>query len=207
MINVHIVDDHRMLVQGLRLTIKESDNITVSGVSHTLAECRTTLAFETPDVLLLDLSLPDGSGIDFCTEVRKMYPSIKVLVLTSHDECSVARRVMENGASGYILKNGLSEEVVAGIEAVMDGETFLCDEINIMLKKQQNQPLWLTIREQEVMQLVANGYTNKGVADELKLSVETVKSYRKSALFKIVGELGGNTVEAINIARKKGWIK
>ena len=179
MITVHIIDDHKMLVEGLQELIKKTENITILGVSHCIKECRAALAIQTPDVLLLDLNLPDGSGIDFCSEVRKKYPNIKILILSTHNEYSVVKRALDNGASGYILKNTLSEEVIAGIEAVMEGETFLCDEIDALMKKQKNQQVRLTKRETEVLQLITAGYSNQETADKLFLSVETIKSYRK----------------------------
>ena len=185
MINVHIIDDHRMLVEGLCISINESGIAKVTGISHTLAECRNALTVQLPDVLLLDINLPDGSGIDFCAEIRKKYPSIKVLVLTTHDEYSVARRVLDNGALGYILKNALSEKVIAGIEAVMNGKTFLCDEIEVLMKKHGEQPVWLTAREQELLRLIVDGYTNQEIADKVFLSVETIKTYRKNLILKL----------------------
>ena len=185
MFNVHILDDHKMLVEGLCISINESGIAKVSGISHNLTECRNYLISQQPDILLLDLYLPDGSGIDFCAEIRQKYPSIKVLVLTTHDEYSVARRVMDNGASGYILKNALSEEVITGIEAVMKGETFLCDEINMLMKKHSEQPVWLTSREQELLRLIVDGFTNQEIADKVFLSVETIKTYRKNLILKL----------------------
>jgi len=185
MITVHITEDHKMLVEGLQKAINESEIATVTGVSYNLAESRKALVFGPPDVLLLDLTLPDGYGVDYCTEVRKKYPEIKILILTSHDEYSVARRVMENGASGYILKNSLSEEVIAGIETVMDGKIFLCEEIDILMKKGANNVVWLTKREEELLKLIVEGYTNQEAADKLFLSLETIKSYRKNIIQKL----------------------
>ncbi len=203
MITVHITDDHKMLVEGLCVSINGSGIATVTGISHTLADCRHALAFTTPDVLLLDLNLPDGSGIDFCTEIKQKYPAVKVLVLTTHDEYSVAKRVMDNGASGYILKNSLSEEVIAGIEAVMDGEMFLCDEIDILMRKRTEQPVWLTAREQELLRLIVDGYTNQEIADKIFLSVETIKTYRKNLILKLGAK---NSMMLVKIAIEKKLI-
>jgi DNA-binding NarL/FixJ family response regulator len=108
-----------------------------------------------------------------------------VLILTTHNEYSIAKRVMNNGASGYILKNALSEEVLAGIEAVMNGEIFMCDEIDLLMKKRNENPLWLTVREQELLRLIIDGYTNQEIADNLFLSIETIKTYRKNLLLKL----------------------
>jgi DNA-binding NarL/FixJ family response regulator len=185
MINIHITDDHKILVEGLQILINKSMNVSITGISHTLEECRKALAHQTPDVLLLDLSMPDGSGIDFCTEIHKKYPHIKILILTTHNEYSIARQVLENGASGYILKNALSEEILTGIETVMQGETFLCDEIERLMKKQPELQIWLTTREKELLQLIVDGYTNQEMADKMFLSIETIKTYRKNLILKL----------------------
>ncbi|MDR0420805.1 MAG: response regulator transcription factor [Prevotellaceae bacterium] len=185
MITVHITDDHKMLVEGLTLSVNESNIAKVTGTSSSLAECRNALELQTPDVLLLDINLPDGSGVEFCTEVKLKYPCVKVLILTTHNEYSIAKRVMENGASGYILKNALSEEVITGIETVMNGKIFLCDEIDILMKSRNESQIWLTVREQELLRLIIDGYTNQEIADKVFLSVETVKTYRKNLLVKL----------------------
>lgn len=185
MINVHITDDHKMLVEGLCNAINESGVATVSGASYTLAECRKAMTFNTPDVLLLDINLPDGSGVDFCAEMCRRHPDVKIIVLTTHNEFSIAKRVMENGASGYILKNALSEEVIAGIQAVANGETFLCDEIDCIINKKRDQQIWLTSREQDLLRLIVDGCTNQEIADKLFLSVETIKTYRKNLILKL----------------------
>ncbi|MDR1553217.1 MAG: response regulator transcription factor [Prevotellaceae bacterium] len=185
MITVHITDDHKMLVEGLTLSINESDIATVIGTSSTLSECRTALASQNPDVLLLDINLPDGNGVDFCVEIKQKYPNLKVLILTTHNEYSIARRVMDNGASGYILKNALSEEVIIGIETVMSGKIFLCDEIDILMKNRNENPIWLTVREQELLRFIVNGFTNQEIADKMFLSIETIKTYRKNLILKL----------------------
>ena len=203
MITVHITDDHKMLTEGLQLSIDESGVAIVSGISHSLSECRNALKFQSPDVLLLDLNLPDGNGVDFCVEIRQKYPHIKILVLTTHDEYSVAQRVMNSGASGYILKNSLSEEVIAGIETVMNGEIFLCDEINILMKKQADQSIWLTSREQELLRLIVDGHTNQEIANQVFLSVETIKTYRKNLIFKLGAK---NSMMLVRMALEKKLI-
>lgn len=118
--------------------------------------------------------LPDGNGVDFCVEVHKKYPDMKILVLTSHDEYSIAKRVMANGASGYILKNSLSEEVIAGIKVVANNKVFLCEEVDILLKEHTDKPVWLSSREQELLRLIVDGYSNQG---------ENCKLYFRQELF------------------------
>lgn len=192
-----------MLVEGLCAAINGSGVAEVAGVSYSLAECRAALAAGLPDVLLLDLNLPDGSGVDFCAEVLVEYPELKVLILTTHDEYSVARRVMEGGAAGYILKNALSEEVVIGIQAVVNGEKFLCEEIDLVMRRGNSKAVWLTRRERELLKLIVDGYTNQEIADKVFLSVETIKTYRKNLIFKLGAK---NSMMLVRIAMEEKLI-
>jgi DNA-binding NarL/FixJ family response regulator len=203
MINVHIVDDHKVVVEGLKVLINESKNIKVSGVSYCLEECRKALLFSAPDLLLLDINLPDGNGIEYCSEVQKKYPEIKILILTTHSEYSVAKQALDNGVSGYIVKNALSEELFTGIETVMDGEIFVCDEIDILMKRKQKQQIWFTKREKEVLQGISDGLINQQIADKLYLSIETIKTYRKNLNQKVGAK---NTIMLVNMARENNWI-
>ena len=203
MITIHITDDHKILVEGLKLLISESKDIQISGVSYNLEQCRKALTQENPDVLLLDLNLPDGSGIDFCSEIRRKYPHLKILILTTHNEYSVAKQTLENGASGYILKNALSEEVIAGIETVMQGKVFLCDEIDVLMKRKKEQQIWLTNREKELLRLIVDGYTNQEMADKMFLSIETIKTYRKNLILKLGAK---NSVLMAKMAIENQWV-
>jgi DNA-binding NarL/FixJ family response regulator len=203
MITVHILDDHKFLVEGLELLINESKEITVTGVSYSLETCRKALQQQLPDVLLLDLNLPDGSGIDFCGEIHQKEPQIKILVLTTRSEYSVAKQVMENGASGYILKNAKSEDIIAGIKAVMDDEVYLCAEIDTLLKKRTDQHVWLTSREKQLLKLMIDGYTNQEIADKMFLSVETIKSYRKNLILKLGAK---NSILMVKMAMENCWV-
>lgn len=185
MITIHITDDHKILTEGLSILINESKTTLVTGISHTLAECRSAFSFKRPDILLLDIQLPDGNGIDFCKEMRGKYPELKILALTTHNEYSVVRRMMDNGAHGYILKNSLSEEILAGIETIMNGEIFLCEDVDILIKKQDEKNVWLTTRERELLRHIVDGCTNQEIADKLFLGVETIKTYRKNLILKL----------------------
>ncbi|MGP1421872.1 MAG: response regulator [Tannerella sp.] len=203
MIRVHITDDHRMLVEGLETAINESGVAQVTGVSHTIAESRRACAAEHPDILLLDINMPDGSGIDFCAEMHVARPAMKILMLTSYHEFTIVNRAIAAGASGYILKNALSEEVVCGIESVMAGEMFLSHEIDLLMKKRSNQPIWLTAREQELLRHIVDGYTNQQIADRMFLSVETIKTYRKNLIQKLGAK---NSMALVKIAMEEKWV-
>ncbi len=185
LINVAIVDDHRMLIEGIAKAIVESRVATVTGTYHSLAECRIGLARSLPDVLLLDIHLPDGNGVEFCKELHELYPGLKILILTSFGEMSIPRRALRNGAMGFVLKNALMEEVINGIATVNAGEVFLCGEVERMMKRTRtHEVVWLTVREREMLRLIAKGYSNPEIAQMLLLSEETIKTYRKNLLLK-----------------------
>lgn len=185
MIKVAIVDDHKILTEGLQGLINESGLATVVGIAHSAAECRDSLGFWKPEVLLLDVGLPDISGLDFCKELKAQYPDLKVLALTTHNEYSVVRQMLDNGASGYLIKNAMPDEVIAGIEAVAAGEIFLCHEIDILMKRPSEKNIWLSERERELLKLISEGLTNGEIADKIFLSPETIKGYRKNLLLKL----------------------
>ena len=149
------------------------------------------------DLVLLDINLPDDNGLDVCKLISEKYPQIKVLAITSFNEYTIIRKMLENGASGYILKNSMPEEVIEGIETVLKGETFLCHEVDLLMKKKTDQQIFLTPRETELLQLICNGYTNPEIAEKLFLGVETINSYRKNLLFKLNAR---NTAVLVKIA-------
>ena len=185
-IQVAIVDDHKMVVKSLSKLIEESKDITVSDVYYNIKSCRKGLAERLPDLLLLDIGLPDGDGVEYCAELTKNHPGLKVIMLTSYKEFNVAKRALQNGALGYILKNAEPEEIIAGIETVYQGDSFLCEEIDILLKNKKNMKApWYSPRETEILQYIANGYTTREIAKKIFRDDETVKTHRRNLLIKL----------------------
>ncbi|MDR0750673.1 MAG: response regulator transcription factor [Tannerellaceae bacterium] len=146
LINVAIVDDHKVIADGLERLINESGLACVTGKAHSIAGCRELLKDRQPEVLLLDISMQDGSGIDLCPEIKAKYPQVKVLMLTSYGELATITRALEAGANGYVLKNSEPEELLEGICTVASGERFLCEEANMTLQMNENSPMELTRR-------------------------------------------------------------
>jgi len=205
LIKVAIADDHKMIVKILSKMINESKIAQITDTYHDLNSCRTGLAQSLPDVLLLDIGMPDGDGVDFCAEITKIYSGIKVIMLTSYKEFNVAKRALHNGALGYVLKNAEPEEIFAGIETVYKGEQFLCEEIDIMLKERlKEQVVWYSPREKEILQYIADGYTTKEIADKIFRDEETVKSFRKNLLIKIVAK---NAFEMVKKACEQNLVR
>ena len=205
MITVSILDDHKVLVKSLSKLINDSEIARVTDVYYTISSGRSGLAKSLPDVLLLDIGLPDGDGVEFCAELMKAYPGLKIIMLTSYKEFNVAKRALHNGALGYILKNAEPEEIFAGIETVNLGEQFLCEEIDILLKdKLDMKAVWLSPREKEVLQYIADGYTTNEIAKKIFRDEETVRSHRRILLIKLVAV---NTALLIKKACEQNLVK
>lgn len=182
MINVHITEDHKLISEGLTPLINKSGIAVVTGISSTLTECRNAFLFSIPDILLLDISLPDGNGMDFCEEVKKKYPSIKVIALTIHNEYSIVQRMFGSGASGYVLKDANSEEVIAAIKLVMNDGIFISHAIEDMMNNPKKEEVsgWLSVQEKKVLIYIADGYSSKKISENMGLTIRTVETYRKN---------------------------
>ncbi len=203
MSRILIVDDHPLIAQSLSSIISDSKVGEVVAMASTAKQCLDLIAIKHFDLVLLDINLPDGNGLDICKSIIEKYPQTRVLAITSFNEYTIIRKMMENGASGYILKNSMPEEVIEGIETVLKGETFLCHEVDILMKKKSDQQIFLTPRETELLQLICEGYTNPEIADKLFLGVETINSYRKNLLFKLNAR---NTAVLVKIAMEQKLI-
>ena len=181
-IGVLIVDDHRILVEGLKRLFVNSETIQVIGVAYTRKECRHAISKTIPDVILLDISLPDISGIDLCKEIKDQYPQIKIVALSSFNEYAIVRQMLENGASGYVVKNAMPEEIIMSVEMVMSNESFLCEEIDLLMRNRCHNPVWLTPREKELLRFIVEGFTNPEIAKRMFMGVETSNRYRMNLL-------------------------
>ncbi|MDD4777498.1 MAG: response regulator transcription factor [Fermentimonas sp.] len=185
MITVHIVDDHRILVEGLKILVNNSGFAQTTALSYSGKDCLWKLSFEQPRVILLDINLPDWSGIDLCKIIKEKYPQVKIIALTSYSEYSVVRQMLENGASGYIIKNAMPEEILLGIRTVADNRTFLCEEVDILMNKRSTEQIWLTPREKVLLKYIVDGYTNPEISEQMYLAVDTINNYRKKLLCKL----------------------
>jgi DNA-binding NarL/FixJ family response regulator len=186
-IKVFIVDDHYMVIEGIHSLLQNEKKIEWVGHASNAASCLSFLEHqETPDVILMDINLPDKSGIDLCREVKEKYPSTFILGLSTFNQQSFIEKMMSSGASGYLLKNATQEELLEGIQAVVNGKQFLSFDAVLALRKvetSENVPV-ITRREKEVLGLIADGMTNNEIAQKLFISVATVDTHRKNLLAK-----------------------
>ena len=188
-ISILIVDDHAVLRTGLKLLLNSQDDMEIIGETGNGKEAVKMTADLKPRVVLLDLSLEDINGLDILTELKNISPNIKVLVLTMHDDEGYLHTVLESGGDGYILKKAADIELLTAIRAVNRNEIFLDPSLTKAVlkslyngyRKEQNDSdtkELLSTRENEVLKLVALGYTNKQIADKLVVSIKTVESHK-----------------------------
>jgi DNA-binding NarL/FixJ family response regulator len=195
--NVFIVDDHYMVIEGIRSLLQNEKSIEWAGHATNAASCLAFLQQQQPDVILMDINLPDKSGIDLCKEVKEKYPSVFIVGLSTFNQQSFIQKMMDSGASGYVLKNASQEELMEAIETVVKGKIFLSDEAAQSLQKKGNTAIVLTRREKEVLELIAEGMTNNVIAQKLFISPATVDTHRKNLLAKLDAK---NTASLVKIA-------
>jgi len=182
---IFIADDHYMVIEGIRSLLMNEKNIEWMGHAMNGASCLTSISKQQPDVLLLDINLPDISGIELCLELTKNYPDMNILGLSSYNQLSYIQKMMSNGASGYLLKNAEKDEILDAIETVMAGKKYFSKEAAAMIQENRNKKIpAVTRREKEVLQLIADGYTNHQIAEKLFISSATVDTHRTSLLSK-----------------------
>lgn len=203
-IKIFITDDHYMIVEGIRALLQQEESIEWMGHAMTGASCLAFLQRQQPDVLLLDINLPDRSGIDLCREIHMQFPAIRIIGLSSFNQQSYITKMMEEGAAGYLLKNASREELIEGIQAVMDGKSFLSQEAAQVLAQPADAKIpVLTRREKEVLGLIAEGLTNNAIAEKLFISTTTVDTHRKNLLTKFDVK---NTANLIRLAAQYQFI-
>ena len=183
-IKVFIVDDHYMVVEGIRSLLQDAKKVEWMGHAMNADSCLAFLKHQQPDVILMDINMPGKSGIDLCKEVKEKYPSVFIIGLSTFNQQSFIQKMMDNGASGYVLKNATQEELLEAIETVAKGKLFMSNEVAQVLRNQDNAEIVLTRREKEVLEMIAEGLTNGEIAEKLFVSISTVDTHRKNLLAK-----------------------
>jgi DNA-binding NarL/FixJ family response regulator len=174
-----------MVIEGIRSLLQYEQQVEWMGHAMNADSCLAFLQKQQPDVILMDINLPDKSGIDLCKEVKSKYPSIQVIGLSSFNQQSFIQKMLESGASGYVLKNATREELMDAIETVMDGRRFLSDDAAATVKRNEDSKIpVITRREKEVLLLIAEGMTNNEIGEKLFISTTTVDTHRKNLLTK-----------------------
>lgn len=195
-----IVEDHPIVTESVLRLITDSGLAIVCLCASTAAKGLGYLNGQHVDVILLDINLPDMSGIDFCRESRQRFPEVKILAITSMAQRHIVENMLENGADGFVLKTSDSGEIIEGIKAVLEGKKFLGEGVKELLEKKYNPaddvPV-ISKREVEVLRLIADGLTNQEIGEKLFISPLTVDSHRKNLLLKFNAK---NTASLVKIA-------
>jgi DNA-binding NarL/FixJ family response regulator len=211
-IRVVLADDHAVVRKGIREFLEEAGDIQVIAEATTGTEAVTLTLEHQPDVAVLDIQMPEMSGIEATRQIKAQMPEVHVLVLTAYDDDPYIFAMLQAGASGYVLKTAPSEELVRAVQAVARGESALDPAVTakVMAQLASGRPAGaqaaverLTERELEVLRLAAQGDTNRAIGHKLGISDRTVQGH----LANIFGKLGVSTrTEAVLLAMKQGWI-
>ena len=211
-IRVLIADDHAVLRAGLRMLINAQSDMQAVGEAEDTEETLAQIEHLSPDVVLLDISMPGGGGLRVLWALQHIPSPPRVLVLTMHEDDEYLREALRLGAAGYIVKSAADQELLSAIRSVMQGNVYIHPSMTRALldnllptTESLSQDPWDTLseREQQVIRLVAMGYTNREVAAQLHLSVKTVETYRSRAMEK----LGFRTrAQLVQYAARRGFL-
>jgi two-component system response regulator NreC len=203
-----LADDHTIVRQGLKLIISSHADLQVIGEAANGREVLELAEKLKPDVILMDVAMPELNGIEATRRLREVSPRTKVLVLSMHKEAVYVREILKAGARGYILKDAIDTELISAIQSVARGDGYISPAISGTLLSDYRQNITnpldlLSSREREVLQLIAEGKTNKEVATRLNLSVYTVDSHRGKIMEKLNLH---STGELVRFAMKQGLV-
>ncbi len=210
MIKVAICDDHNMVLRGIETMLEDTESITITATYSLGKQLLEDIEGNVPNVLLLDINLPDSNGLDICKELTKKYPDLSIIALSNYSETGFIKNMLRNGANGYLLKNTDKQDLILAITTVNKGETYLPRNIqDILLNDSIGNPSQvsfipkLTRREKEVLNLISNEHTNQEIAELLFISTKTVESHRNN----LIQKLGvRNTAGLIRVALEKGLL-
>ena len=207
MIQVFIVDDHPVVIEGIHSLLQNEKDIEWVGQAMNAQSCLGFFVNNTADVILMDISIPGMDGVELCAVMKEKYPAIMILGLSTFNQGLYIKKMVENGASGYILKNSSKEELIKAIHAVYEGHIYFSGEVGIALQEYQKSSSIelpeLSNREKEILGLIAEGYTNPQIAEKIFLSSFTVDSHRKNILTKLNVK---NTASLVRLAVEKKLI-
>jgi DNA-binding NarL/FixJ family response regulator len=196
-VRILVVDDHEFIRQGLRAVIEKQPGWEVVGEAVTGREAIALAEQHNPDVVVMDVSMPDINGLEATAQLLRSRPQIKVLVLSMHDSEQIVRQVLASGARGYMLKSDAGRDLVTAIDSLTEGRPFFTPKISELLlsgylrqtdagrQEKSEEPNPLTVRETEILQLLADGRSNKEIAGLLNISARTVETHRRNLMSKL----------------------
>nr|WP_295868162.1 response regulator transcription factor [uncultured Chitinophaga sp.] len=204
---IALVDDHPIVMEGLEKVLSARENLEVAGQFTKGEDLLSFLKEIAVHIVLLDIALPDISGIDLCKSIKTLFPQTIVIALSNHNNRNIIMEILKNGASGYLLKNASARELIHCIDAARNGEIVFSQDVkNIIFSPQltSSQDLArLTNREKQVLELIALGKTTTEMAEQLYVSRFTIESHRKNLLKKFTAK---NVAELIRTATQQGFL-
>ena len=213
MINILIADDHKVFRDGIISILGEVPDMNIIGEASDGREVLSQLEGLAPDVILMDITMGESNGIDTTKIVKQRYPLIKVLVLSMHGESAYIVKMLEAGASGYLLKDAGKDEMIRAIRTVAEGNTYYSHRVSSAIVEhltnpnrlhQKTKQIPLTKREIDVLRLIAEEYTNPEIANTLHISLRTVDTHRRNLLEKLKLK---NTAGLVKYAIKNGLVE
>ena len=186
-ISVVIIEDHSIFIEGLCTVLQNVEGIVIAGTFMNGESALQFIRSHPVDVVFLDISLPEMSGIEVCRSIKSVNKSVKVIALTNHTEKSVITEMLQNGANGYLLKNTSKQDLINAIFQVLNDQLSMNGEVQSILFSQSAPPAdipRLTKREQEILKLVSEGATTTAIANQLFISPQTVETHRKNLMQK-----------------------
>jgi DNA-binding NarL/FixJ family response regulator len=187
-IRILIVDDHPVVLEGMKALLQDNDMVDVKACCSNGKDALEFLRENRVDVVLLDINLPDISGIDLCKSIKQQYAHIHIVAISNYNERSMITKMLQNGATGYVLKNASAEEIMDAIRAVVKKTVYFSPEVQKSLfEAALDDPLdlpKLTRREQEVLRCIAEGKTTAEIGDTLFISPHTVETHRRNLMQK-----------------------
>lgn len=209
-IRLAIVDDHAVVLDGLKTMLNAFENLEVVYTSQNGHQLLNHFQSEVPDVLLMDIQMPEINGIDLCKQIAKQHPAVKVIAFTSFDDSNYVKQIFRSGAKGYLLKNSDKQTIVKAIETVMQDEEYMDDAIKKILLQESitghRRSIFevpLTKREKEILKLIAEGLSSQEIADNLFISLRTVETHRLNLNQKLDVK---NTAGLVKEAIKRGLV-
>lgn len=209
-INLLIVDDHTMFLEGIISLLERESNITIIDKAINGIDALKIIQKATIDFIILDISMPEMDGIELSKILKKQYPHIKILILSTHSNVMILSRLIRIGVNGYLLKNAEKEELLKAINIIASGENYFTEELeekhfsnNTRIEKQISNLTELSSREKEILVLIAQEYNTAEIAEKTFISLNTVNTHRRNLLSKLNAK---NTAGLVKYAVENGLV-
>ena len=200
-----MVDDHPMVIEGMKAMLNQIRYVELCATASNAYEAMEKVKENQPDLVITDINMPEISGVELTSKLKKEFPNLKIIGMSTFNERSYISQMIQNGADGFLVKSASKEEIETAISSVLDGKMHLSSDARMSTSEQKelkNQPT-LTSREKEILTLISEGFTNPQIAEKLFISLYTVETHRKNLLSKFNTN---NTASLIKIAATNGLL-